>query len=57
MSAKPFSIETVAGWADMDANAHMANVAYLYKCVDARMSFFQHCGFSVGDFARRRLSE
>lgn len=55
MSAKPFSIETVAGWADMDANAHMANVAYLYKCVDARMSFFQHCGFSVGDFARRRL--
>lgn len=55
MSAGPFTIETFAGWADMDANAHMANVAYLYKCVDARMSFFRHCGFSVGDFARRQL--
>ncbi len=55
MTAKPFSIATIAGWADMDANAHMANVAYLDKCVDARMSFFQHCGFSVADFAKRRI--
>lgn len=55
MSAKPFSIAAIAGWADMDANAHMANFAYLNKCVDARMSFFQHCGFSVADFAKRAL--
>ena len=51
----PFTLSTVVGWADMDANAHMANVAYLNKCVDARMSFFQQCGFPASEFARRRL--
>lgn len=55
MSARPFSIATVAGWADMDANAHMANFAYLNKCVDARMGFFKSMGFPVTDFAKRRL--
>lgn len=50
-----FSIATIAGWGDMDANAHMANVAYLNKCVDARMSFFVHCGFPATEFARRRI--
>lgn len=55
MTAEPFSIETIAGWGDMDANGHMANVAYLDKCVDARMGFFKHCGFSVADFGKRRL--
>jgi acyl-CoA thioester hydrolase len=50
-----FSISTVAGWGDMDANAHMANVAYLNKCVDARMSFFEQCGFPASEFTRRRL--
>jgi acyl-CoA thioester hydrolase len=39
----------------MDANAHMANVAYLSKCVDARMSFFKQQGFAVTEFARRRI--
>lgn len=52
---QPFSIATFAGWGDMDANAHMANVAYLNKCVDARMSFFGQNGFPVSEFARRRL--
>lgn len=55
MTAAPFSIAAVAGWADMDANAHMANFAYLNKCVDARMSFFKQCGFAVTDFAKRRI--
>lgn len=55
MSARPFSIETIAGWADMDANAHMANFAYLNKCVDARMGFFKAQGFAVSSFATRRL--
>lgn len=55
MSARVFSISTIAGWADMDANAHMANVAYLSKCVDARMSFFKQHGFPVTEFAKRRL--
>ena len=55
MSGKPFAISTYAGWADMDANAHMANFAYLNKCVDARMSFFKQHGFAVTDFAKRRI--
>lgn len=55
MSAGVFSISTIAGWADMDANAHMANVAYLSKCVDARMSYFKQNGFPVTEFARRRI--
>ncbi len=55
MSRKPFSIEAVAGWADMDANAHMANFAYLNKCVDARMGFFKQHGFPVSEFAKRRI--
>lgn len=50
-----FSISTVAGWGDMDANAHMANVAYLNKCVDSRMSFFTQNGFPAAEFARRRI--
>ncbi|MGH8129452.1 MAG: thioesterase family protein [Steroidobacteraceae bacterium] len=52
---RAFSISTFAGWADMDANAHMANVAYLSKCVDARMTFFKQHGFPVTEFAKRRL--
>jgi len=50
-----FSIATVAGWGDMDANAHMANVAYMNKCVDSRMSFFTQNGFPATEFARRRI--
>lgn len=55
MTGTAFSISAVAGWADMDANAHMANFAYLNKCVDARMSFFKQHGFAVTDFAKRRI--
>ena len=55
MSVKAFAISSFAAWADMDANAHMANVAYLSKCVDARMSFFKQHGFEVGEFTRRRI--
>ena len=55
MSSKAFAISTMAGWADMDANAHMANFAYLTKCVDARMSFFKQHGFPVTEFAKRQI--
>lgn len=55
MTPEAFSIATFAAWADMDANAHMANVAYLSKCVDARMSFFKAHGFPVSEFAKRRI--
>jgi acyl-CoA thioester hydrolase len=55
MSGTVFSISSVAGWAEMDANAHMANTAYLSKCVDARMGFFKQYGFPVTEFAKRRI--
>jgi acyl-CoA thioester hydrolase len=55
MSAAPFSIQTVATWADLDANAHMANFAYLARCVDARMAYFNDSGFPVTEFARRQI--
>jgi acyl-CoA thioester hydrolase len=53
--SETFSIATVAGWGDMDANAHMSNVAYMNKCVDSRMSFFTQNGFPATEFARRRI--
>ncbi|MEX1993042.1 MAG: thioesterase family protein [Steroidobacteraceae bacterium] len=55
MSAEPHSHATIAGWADMDANSHMGNFAYLNKCVDSRMSFFKQAGFPVTEFAKRRI--
>ncbi|HUG02799.1 MAG TPA: thioesterase family protein, partial [Steroidobacteraceae bacterium] len=55
MSTAAFTMASVAGWAEMDANAHMANTAYLSKCVDARMSFFKDNGFPVTEFAKRQI--
>jgi acyl-CoA thioester hydrolase len=55
MTATAFAISTMAGWADMDANGHMANFAYLNKCVDARMGFFKQHGLPVAEFAKRRI--
>ena len=55
MNGKAFSISSIAGWADMDANAHMANIAFLSKCIDARMSFFKQHGFPVTEFAKRQI--
>ena len=55
MSGQAFSISTIAGWADMDANAHMANFAYVSKCVDSRMAFFNQNGFPVTEFAKRQI--
>jgi acyl-CoA thioester hydrolase len=55
VSTTAFSIEATAGWADMDANAHMANFAYLNKCVDSRMGFFKQHGFPATEFASRRI--
>ncbi len=55
MSETPHAYVTIASWADMDANAHMANFAYLSKCVDSRMSFFKDNGFPVTEFAKRQI--
>lgn len=55
MTGAAFAISTFAGWADMDANAHMGNFAYLSKCVDARMGFFKQHGLPVAEFAKRNI--
>ena len=48
-------VTLMAGWADMDSNAHMRNTAYLDKAVDVRMLFFTKMGFPATEFERLRL--
>jgi acyl-CoA thioester hydrolase len=50
-----FERRIIAGWGDMDFNAHMRNTAYLDKAVDVRMMFFAEHGFPVSEFARLRV--
>ncbi len=45
----------IAGWGDMDFNAHMRNTAYLDKSADLRMMYFADSGFSMSEFMRLRL--
>jgi acyl-CoA thioester hydrolase len=45
----------MAGWGDMDFNAHMRNTAYLDKSGDVRMFFFSEHGFPMSEFSRLRL--
>lgn len=45
----------VAGWGDMDFNAHMRNTAYLDKSADVRMMYFAAHGFPMSQFARLQL--
>jgi len=47
-----FKRQMVAGWGDMDFNAHMRNTAYLDKSADLRMMFFAAHGFPMGEFVR-----
>ncbi len=42
----------VAGWGDMDFNAHMRNTAYLDRGADTRMLFFAANGFPMIEFKR-----
>lgn len=50
-----FERKLVAGWGDMDFNAHMRNTAYLDKAADVRMMFFAEHGFPMSEFARLRI--
>jgi acyl-CoA thioester hydrolase len=50
-----FQKTLVAGWGDMDYNAHMRNTAYLDKSADVRMMCFADYGFPMAEFARLRL--
>jgi acyl-CoA thioester hydrolase len=55
MNSSPTTRRFLAGWADMDWNAHMANTAYLNKVVDARLLVLADKGFPAEEFARLRL--
>ncbi|OON61082.1 thioesterase [Massilia sp. KIM] len=50
-----FERTLVAGWGDMDFNAHMRNTAYLDKSADVRMMYFAEHGFPMSEFARLQL--
>ena len=50
-----FQKTLVAGWGDMDFNAHMRNTAYLDKSADVRMMYFAEHGFSMAEFMRLQL--
>lgn len=50
-----FEKTMLAGWGDMDFNAHMRNTAFLDKSADLRMLFFAEHGFPMGEFVRLRL--
>lgn len=50
-----FERTLLAGWADMDFNSHMRNSAYLDKCSDIRMLFFEENGFPMAEFRRLRF--
>ena len=42
-------------WAQLDANGHMANTAYLDLVVDVRFMYFASRGFPPAEFQRRRM--
>lgn len=43
------------GWADVDANSHMRNTAYLDWCVNQRIGYFAASGFGPAEFVRHRI--
>jgi acyl-CoA thioester hydrolase len=51
----PFEKTFEVAWAQLDANGHMANTAYLDVCVDVRFAYFISQGFPPSEFARLRL--
>jgi acyl-CoA thioester hydrolase len=50
-----FQRAMIAGWGDMDFNAHMRNTAFLDKAADVRFMFFAGQGFGVDEFMRLRI--
>jgi len=50
-----FDTVFVAGWGDMDFNAHLRNTAFLDKAVDLRMMFFAAHGVPMSELARLRI--
>lgn len=53
--SEAFERTFVAGWGDMDFNAHMANTSFLHLCGTVRMMFFAEHGFSMERFYALRM--
>jgi acyl-CoA thioester hydrolase len=47
--------EFTVGWAQLDANNHMANTAFLDVAVDVRFGYFASRGMPVAEFNRLRV--
>ena len=45
----------VAGWGDMDFNAHMRNTAYLDRAADVRMMYLAEHGFPMTELRRLKI--
>lgn len=52
MSDAPFEARFQVAWAQLDANGHMANTAYLDVAVDVRFMYFASRGFPPAEWAR-----
>ena len=50
-----YSKRLLAGWSDMDFNAHMKNTAFLDKAADVRLMFFAENGFPTAEVTRLRI--
>ena len=50
MSDEPYKQTFIVRWADIDANGHMKNTAFLDTCVDVRFGYFASRGFTAREF-------
>ena len=55
MTTDAFSQRFSVRWADLDANAHMKNTAYMEYAIQVRFAYFNHHGFSAQEFAKRQF--
>ena len=54
-SARMYTKNLYAGWADMEFNSHMKNTAYLDKAADVRQMYLIENGFPVEEFLRLQI--
>lgn len=48
---EPYRRHYRVAWADLDANGHVANTAFLDYATETRLSCFAEHGFTARDFA------
>ena len=55
MEAMTFERRFQVGWNNLDANAHMANTAYLEMAANVRIMYFDSAGFSAESFRELQI--